>query len=64
MVQDRLVTLDRLVLLPAVGLGDFVEGYALRTSRQRIELMCTMPLPKILTHVDPTTRPEQEPAHQ
>ncbi len=64
MVQDQLVTLDRVVLLLAVGLGDFVEGYALDTSRQRIELMCTMPLPKILTHVDPTPRPEQEPTHQ
>jgi hypothetical protein len=62
MVQDQLVT--RLVLLPAVELGDFEEGYALHTSRQRTELTCTMPLPKILTHVDPTPRPEQEPAHQ
>ena len=29
MFQDRLFTLDHLLPLPAVGLGDFVEGCAL-----------------------------------
>lgn len=33
MVQHRLVTLDRLLPLPVVGLGDFEEGFALHTSR-------------------------------
>ena len=33
MLQNRLVALDRLVLPPAAGLGDFVEGKALHTSR-------------------------------
>ena len=31
MLQDRLVALDRLVPLPAVGRKDFVEGAALHT---------------------------------
>ena len=36
MVQDRLFTLDGLLPLPAVGLADFVEGYALHLVSARL----------------------------
>ena len=39
MFQDWLFVLDRLLPLPAVGLGDFVEGCALHTSRKLVNLV-------------------------
>lgn len=39
MVQDRLSVLDSLLSLPAVGLRDFVEGAAIHTSRQTVNLL-------------------------
>ena len=39
MVQNRPFALDRFVSLPAVGLGDFVEGFALHTSRRTVKLI-------------------------
>ena len=36
MLQNRFLALDRLSPLPAVGLKDFVEGYALHTSRKAV----------------------------
>jgi len=43
MLQNWLFTLDSLLPLPAVGLGDFVEGLALHTSRKRVKLVWNMP---------------------
>ncbi len=37
MLQNRLVALDCLLPLPAAGLKDFVEGYALHTSRRSVK---------------------------
>ena len=34
MVQNRPIALDSLLLLPKVGLGDFVESFALHTSHR------------------------------
>ena len=36
MVQNQLVVLDSFVPLLAAGLGNFVEGYALHTSRRTV----------------------------
>ena len=36
MVQGQLFTLDGLLLLPAVGLEDFVEGVALHPASARL----------------------------
>ena len=36
MVQNRPVALDGWLPLPAVGLKDFVEGFALHTSREGV----------------------------
>ena len=36
MLQSWLFALDCLLPLPAVGLGDFVEGFALHTSRKNL----------------------------
>ena len=43
MVQDQLFVLDRLLLLPVVGLGDFVEGCTLHTSRRTGKCVRTLP---------------------
>lgn len=43
MVQDRFVARDRLFPLPAVGLKDFVDRFALHTLHKRVKLIGSMP---------------------
>jgi len=47
MVQNRLFSLDRVVPLPAMGLGDFVEGYALHASRRNHQVDLNLVLGEI-----------------